>query len=396
MTRFRLLLSNEVKLFRTAIPIHLVVILQPTIMYLLMAVILVHPTFDMYVAATATRSEVRPEREEGWAPTETRGRLLIAAMEEVGSPVGQPYIKPILVNCRGDSQRGWQGEGVARQVITVEERDGVATAVQIYGLIDSNLVKNLRNRLTAAGLRLWNEELGERAVEVRQRPWLPRDVPYSVYFGMGLQTMAAFLAAAAIGAVLTAQEFELQTILEYRLAPAPPVQVLGARLTRLVLSGLIAAGLLLIAVGLVTGYWPSALWRVILILLSVGLIAGCVGVLAGLLLRKTIPAFLVALVSGFVGWILGSGFGLAAGFGSWYERVSRLTPFTHATELLFPSYYGQGVGSPLFSALFLVFLNVGLVVLTVLTYATVVQSLGVVRAAAPAAGTRSGAAEAER
>lgn len=344
MARFRLLLSNEVKLFRTAIPIHLVVILQPTVMYLLMAVILVHPTFDMYVA--------RPDTDVGW--------VLVGAMEEVGSPIGSPYIQPILVDRPGGA--------VSRQVVAVEERDGVATVVQVYGLIDSNLVKNLRNRLTAAALRLWDADLGDRAVVVHERPWLPYDVPYSVYFGMGLQTMAAFLAAAAIGAILTAQEFELQTILEYRLAPAPAALILGARLTRLVLSALMAAALLLVAVGLMTGYWPSALWRVVLILLFVGVIAGCVGVLAGLLLRKTIPAFLVGLVGGFVGWILGSGFGLAAGFGSWYERVSRLTPFTHATELLFPSYYDQSVGNPLASVLFLVLLSGGLVALTGLAY----------------------------
>jgi hypothetical protein len=344
MARFRLMLSSEIKLFRTAIPIHLVVILQPTIMYLLMAVILVHPTFDMQVA--------RPDTDLGWA--------LVGAMEEVGSPVGLPYIRPILVD--------WYGGAVSRQVVILEDREGIATAVQVYGLIDSNLVKNFRNRLTAAGLRLWNADLDERAVEVEQRPWLPRDVPYSVYFGMGLQTMAAFLAAAAIGAILTAQEFELQTILEYRLAPAPATLILGARLTRLALSGLIAATLLLVAVGLVTGYWPAALWRVLLILLSVGVIASCVGILAGLLLRKSIPAFLIGLVGAFVGWILGSGFGLAAGFGGWYERLSRLTPFTHAIELLFPSYYGQPVGNPLASVLFLVLLSGGLVALTGLAY----------------------------
>jgi hypothetical protein len=344
MARFCVLLGNEIKLFRTAVPIHLVVILQPTIMYLLMAVILVHPTFDMNV--------VRPDTHMGWA--------LVRAMEEVGSPVGPRYIQPVLVD-------GHEGD-ISRQMIVVEDREGGASAVQYYGLIDSNLVKNLRNRLTAAALRLWDADLGERAVVIDERPWLPRDVPYSVYFGMGLQTMAAFLAAGAIGGILTAQEFELGTILEYRLASAPVALILGARLTRLVLTALMAAALLLVAVGLVTGYWPRSPWRVVPILLLVGLIAGCLGVLAGLLLRKTIPAFLVGLVGGFVGWILGSGFGLAAGFGVWYERVSRLTPFTHATELLFSSYYGQSVGNPLASLLFLVLLGGGLVILTGLVY----------------------------
>jgi hypothetical protein len=344
MTRFRLLLIHEFKLFRTAIPIHLVAILQPTAMYLLMTVILVHPTFEMNVAR----------------PDSGQGRALVAAMRQVGSPIGLPYIRPFLVE---------PGRGpVTRQVVTVENRSGVPTAVQRYGLIDSNLVKNLRNRLTAAALRLWNAELGARAVTVQEHPWLPRDVPYTVYFGLAMLPMNAFLAASIMGAILTAQEFEFGTIVEYRLATAPLSLILGARLTRLVLSALMATGVLLVAVGLVHGLWPAGLWRVGLVLLSVAVIAGSLGVAAGLLLRRSILAFLVALVTSFVGWLLGSAFGLAAGFGGWYERISYLTPGTHAVELLFPCYYGMRIGTPLVSALVLGFLAVGMLTLSVLAY----------------------------
>jgi hypothetical protein len=344
MTRFRLLLVNEFKLFRTAIPIHLVALFQPTILYLLMSVILVHPTFDMYVD--------RPDSEAG--------RALVAAMEEVGSPIGLPYIDPILID--------WDGGEVARQVVRVEQRDGRQMAVQYYGLIDSNLVKNFRNRLTAAGLRLWNEELGHRAVGVDERPWLPQDVPYTVYFGMALLPMTVFLSASIVGAFLTAQEFESGTIVEYRLAPVAVASILAARLTRLVILALISATILMVAVGLVTGYWPAAPWLVGLILLPVAAIAGSLGVLAGLLMRKIIPAFLVGLVASFVGWIVGSAFGLAAGFGGWYERISRLTPFTHATELLFRQYYGASIGVPLVSVLYLLLLSAGMLVLMTLAY----------------------------
>ena len=66
-------------------------------------------------------------------------------------------------------------------------------------------------------------------------------------------------------------------------------------------------------------------------------------------MRRSIPAFLVGLVGTFVGWVLGSGFGLAAGFGGLYEAISRLTPFTHATELLFSQYYGASIGRPVAS-----------------------------------------------
>jgi len=344
MARFRMLLVNEFKLFRTGIPIHLVAILQPTVMYLLLTVILVHPTFDMYVD--------RPPTEEG--------RALVSAMREVGSPIGAPYINPILID--------WDGASVSRQVIAVEERDGVTTAVQHYGLIDSNLVKNFRNRLTAAALRLWNADLGARAVTVEEYAWLPQDVPYSLYFGMALLPMTAFLAASIMGAILTAQEFEFRTIVEYQLAPASISLVLGARLARLVLSALIAAAILLVTVGLVTGYWPGSLLEVALILLPVAVIAGCLGVLAGLLTRKSIPAFLVGLVGSFVGWVLGSGFGLAAGFGHSYEFISRLTPFTHATELLFSNYYGAEIGHPLASILYLSLGGVVMLVLAGLAY----------------------------
>jgi hypothetical protein len=344
MRRFQRLLRNEVKLFHTAVLLHLVAILQPTVMYLLMTTILVHPTFDMNVA--------RPNSELG---TE-----LLAALEQVGSPIGLPYVHPILVD--------WDGGAVTRQVVAVEERGGLPTAVQYYGLIDSNLVKNFRNRLTAAALRLWSAELGSRAVTVEQHAWLPRDVSYKVYFGLALLPMAAFLAAAAIGAILTAQEFEFRTVVEYRLAPAPPGLILGGRLVRLVLSALLAAGILWLAVGLVNDVWPDQIWLVGLTLLPLAVIAGCLGIVAGLLLRKSIPAFLVALVASFVGWILGGAFGLAASFGTGYERISHLTPFTHAVELLFPRYFGATVGSPGVSALVLVLMAGGMVTLTAVVY----------------------------
>jgi ABC-type multidrug transport system permease subunit len=334
MQRFLWLFGSELRLFRTAITIHLVAILQPTILYLLMIESLVHPTFEMNV--------LLPETDMGWD--------LIAAMRQVGSPIGAPYIDPILV----DSSQ-WE-----RQVIVVEERQDTLTAVQYYRLIDSNLVKNFRNRLTAAALVLWNQDLGERGVRVEEHPWLPRDMPYTLYFGMALLPMTAALAASIVGGILTAQEFEFGTILEYRLSPISPGLILGARLARLVLTGLFSVGVLLAAIGLVTGVWPASFWRAGLILLPVALIAAGLGIAAGLVLRKSIPAFLIGLVTSFVGWILGSAFGLAASFGGAYEFFSRLTPNTQAVELLFPLFLGGRVGRPAVPALALALMSLAM------------------------------------
>jgi ABC-type multidrug transport system permease subunit len=314
MRRFLLLIRNEFKLFRTALAVHLIAILQPTLMYLLMATIMVMPTFDMFVVEPETALEAD----------------LVSAMEQVGSPIGAPYINPILVP---EADPGY------RQVVEVVELNGAPTAVQHYGYIDSNLVKNLRNRLTAAALLLWNENLGAQAVTLEQHPWLPEDVPYTVFFGMAMIPLAAYLAAAMIGGYLMAQEFENDTILEYRLAPTSFLLLLAAKLTRLLLTALAAAAILYTAVGLLTGVWASSALAVLLLVLPLALIAGCIGLLAGMLTRSSLPSFLAALASAFLFWLVGSGFGLAAGFSPLFERVSRLIPNTPIVEMIFPYFY---------------------------------------------------------
>jgi ABC-type multidrug transport system permease subunit len=314
MRRFLLLLINEFKMSRTALVVHMIAVLQPTLMYLLMAVIMVIPVFDMYV--------VQPKSE--------LGNDFIAAMEEVGSPIGPDYINPILID---------KADPGHRQVIEIIDLDGKPTAIQRFGYIDSNLVKNLRNRLTAALLVLWNTELGNQAVSVTEHPWLPQDVPYTVYFGMAMIPLAVYLAAAMIGGYLMAQEFEEGTILEYRLSPTPFPLLLAAKLTRLLLTGLAAGAFLYIALGLITGVWASSTLAVFLVLIPLTIIAACIGITAGLLTKSSLPSFLAALASAFAFWLIGSGFGLAAGFSPVFERISRLIPNTAVIEMLFPYFY---------------------------------------------------------
>ncbi|MCP4541202.1 MAG: ABC transporter permease [Chloroflexi bacterium] len=349
MTRFRLLLLNEFKLARTALPIHLVAILQPTLMYLLMSLVLVQTTFDVYVTQ----------------PTTDKGHALVAAMQEVGSPIGLPYINPIIVSAEEAAQ---MESSTLRQTVAVESRDGVPTAVQRFSLIDSNQVKNLRNRLTAATLRLWDEALGDAAVTIEEHPWLPADVPYTVYFGMAMLPMTTFLAAVFIGGVLTAQDFEFRTIAEFRLAPIAPAWVLTARLTRLVFLALLSAGVLLLAQGWRTSFWPDSVWQVGLVLLPVAITASSLGIIIGLLFRRSIPSLLTGLIAGIGCWILGGAFGLTSGFGGLYEKVSRLTPNTYAVDLLFFRYYGTKVGNPSASILALTLFSVSVLTLAFLTY----------------------------
>jgi ABC-type multidrug transport system permease subunit len=343
MRRFGLLLLNEFRLTRTALVVNLIAVLQPTVMYLLMAVIMVVPTFDMYVV----------ESEEDYG--------LISAMEEVRSPIGPDYINPIMLVKPEDGYR---------QVIEIEQRNDLPVAVQRYSYIDSNLVKNLRNRLTATLLVLWNQQIGSQAVTVDEHPWLPEDVSYTVYFGMAMIPLAAYLAAAMIGGYLMAQEFEHGTVLEYRLCPTHYTVLLGAKIIRLLLTAILAGAILYTTLGLATGVWASAILPVFLALLPLTLIAACIGLLAGLLTRSSLPSFLISLATAFAFWLLGSGFGLAAGFSPSFERVSRVIPNTPVIEMMFPYFYSgrQVAARPVVGGIQLLVYCIVLVGLVIVVY----------------------------
>lgn len=317
MRRFSLLLSNEIKLTRTTLPIHFIAIIQPALMFSLMAYVLITPTFKMNVQK----------------PTIPEGEGLVEAMGEVGSPIGEAYIQPIILD--------WDPHDPipGGQIVGLDAVRGVPTGTQYFNVIDSNMVKNFRNRLTAAALLLWESNLKSAAIELKEKPMLPRDVSYHVYFGMAMLPLAAFIGASFVAAFLTAQEFEFKTILEYRLAPAPWSLVIGVRLLRLCLTGAISAGILGVLIYLFDRTGPSSLVLAGLLILLMSLIGASVGTAAGLILRSTLPAFVISLALAFFTWLVGGAFGLPAGFGGAYEMVSRWVPNTYAVKSLFNLYY---------------------------------------------------------
>jgi hypothetical protein len=117
---------------------------------------------------------------------------------------------------------------------------------------------------------------------------------------------------------------------------------------------------MLLAIGWQTGYWPDSLWRVGLVLLPIAIVGGSLGILIGLLFRRSIPSLLTGLIAAIGSWILGGAFGLVSGFGKFYQALSRLTPNVYALELLFPRYYGTHVGNRLFAILTLALFSVSM------------------------------------
>ena len=321
MKRFIDLFMNEVRLARTAVPSHIVAIIQPTILYLFMGAILGSPLMTMNLKQ----------------PETSVGQELQIAMQEEGSPIGDLYIDLTLVEQS-------QPEDL-RQVIVIEEENGVQTAIQRYGLIDGNQVKNLRNRLTSAALSLWTDELGDQAITVEEHPWLPKDNPHKFYFGMGLLPMAMFLATVMLGSVLTAQDFEFGTIQEERLAPTSVILPVVARIARITLYAYLSVILLLLVSGFMTGFWPASVLPIFAALIPVGIIGGGFGVILGLIFRNSVTVYVLSLGFSMALWLFGNSFGLT-NFGGLYAFFTKLSPNSYAVELIFPQFFGREIALP--------------------------------------------------
>jgi hypothetical protein len=315
MRRFFYLLFHEMILFRTNLAIHMVAVIQPVIFFIAMSFVLVHPTFDMKIEESESRYFIP----------------FIQTMKRIASSIGPHYIRP-EIKARNSEYYD--------QMIKLEIRGGKLTAVQYFGLIDSNLVKNFRNRLKAVVLSLWNKNLEKRAVSIVEKPLFFTDFSYIIYYGLALIPMAAFIAAVLIGAVLTTQDFENRHILEYRLSSKSSLLCLSARFIKLFMLSLLSSGLIIITTGIMTGHWPDDIFFVLFVVILLSSIAGSIGMAAGLIFKKTIPAFVVGLTLSFAGWILGDAFGIASGFSGTYYILSRFMPHSHAVELLFPGYFG--------------------------------------------------------
>ncbi|MBI9048006.1 MAG: ABC transporter permease [Anaerolineaceae bacterium] len=321
MKRFILFLRSEIKLLLNHKVVLIVALLQPALMYSLMSIVFVEPTFDLYINPPQNQQE----------------QLFLDAMQQVGIESGIPYINPIVVE---ENESNW-----IRQFINLETINGKLHVNQTFGHIDSNLIKNLRNRGTAAALIYWQDELGDQAIAIHEVPILPKDIVFIAYFGMALIPMGIFLGTGITSAILASYDFENGMILEMRMSPLPDGQHLLVQFLRIISIGMLSACINIFTVGIISGVWPSQIFSLVLPVGLLALAGGCLGMVSAFITRKALPAFLITLVISLLNWLLGDAFGLSSGFAGWYERLSYLAPNRYMVEILFPHYYHLEAGS---------------------------------------------------
>jgi ABC-type multidrug transport system permease subunit len=157
--------------------------------------------------------------------------------------------------------------------------------------------------------------------------------------------MGIFLGTAITSAILTAYEFENGTILEMYMSPRPDWQHMLIQFLRIIGIGFISAIINISSVGWISGVWPTNIIDMIFPICLLALAGGSLGMLAGFITRKALPAFLISLVVSLLNWLFGNSFGLSTGFTGWYETFSYFAPNRYLVEILFPHYYHVHAGS---------------------------------------------------
>jgi len=325
--RFWWLLQAEFRLTKGLLPFHFIGIVLPLVDFFLLVQFGPTVALTMYTAADGS-------------PQAARLVTAMASLRAEGVPDGPYYIDPQPLPA------GAQLGPTVQDAVEMQAHGEGVQVTHRFANIDSNLVKNYRNRLTGAALDVWEEELGGRAVALDLEPRYAIESGYARYFGMGLLVLAAFMSSVFIGASLMAKDFEDGTILEARLSPVSPALILAARLVRLVLTSLVAVGLAAGVTGVLLGIWPDDLWRFAGLMVLCTVTTASYGLTVGLLVRRLLPSFLLGLVTAVALWIVGGGFALPLVLGPALRALSRLAPTTYMIQLLIPLYYPGSASDP--------------------------------------------------
>lgn len=202
------------------------------------------------------------------------------------------------------------------------------------------MTKNYRNRVTASVYAWSADRLNGSNIVVREYPVHADDISWSRALGVSVFGMGVLFTGLLFGLLSMTQEFQDGTMLWLRLAPRPPVLVVGAKLIACLLKSAIAGLILVGALWAFTGVLPARP-LVLAGALTMGyLSAAAVGLLVGFISRNTMTSLLTALVSAVILWVGGGGLGPMFAFGSTAVTLSKFNPATHIIDLVRWSYFG--------------------------------------------------------
>lgn len=279
-----------------------------------------------------------------------RGEAFIEAMLAVRTPSGTPYLRverrdpAVLRNRPPDKYVAVLELPVDFDVKGVQEHGPVAH----YGAVNENTVKNYANRLHEAQSQYLTQNLlGFRPIRVQEEARYSRDVPTRRGMAVGLMAYAFLLSGGIFGGILVTREFESHTMKVIRISPVNRCLLLLSKgLVAMLLTFVAGAIYVVVAAGWLTGAWPAAAGTFLSTAVALSATGVALGTAVGMVLRSSVPVFLVSLVACLTMWIIGGGFASLRLYSQLQQQVAQFFPLTHGLNLFWYSYFGGRPAPP--------------------------------------------------
>ncbi|AWA44197.1 hypothetical protein DBV13_09440 [Trueperella pyogenes] len=148
------------------------------------------------------------------------------------------------------------------------------------------------------------------------------------------------------GQLAMTSEWENRTTTLLALAPRSPASLAGAKIVAAFVKAVVAGGVLVGVVALLTPIPIPHPWVLTGTLALMCATFAAVGLILGLAVRSVMTAFLLSLVFSLSLWVAGGGFGDLSYFDATTQLIGSLNPATYALDAVRYSYFG-GVLNPL-------------------------------------------------
>lgn len=207
--------------------------------------------------------------------------------------------------------------------------------------IDKNITKNYRNRLTGAISNFFYTQFPERAIQISETSLYGKDPSWASFFAASILIFGILLSGLLFGTLSFTREWELNSIDLLKLSPINPIYILSGKFLGSLIKSIITVVLYIIFVTLKLKILIFNSPEIIGIICLAYFTAIIIGMLIGIALKQSLVAFITALISSMLLWVLGGGFGTSVGMAKGIQMMININPISKYVKLVMHSCFND-------------------------------------------------------
>lgn len=324
---FRLIriIEKEFKEVRSHIVFSLVSIISPIFFLLVFyATITNDITFSSYIVDNSGQ----------------KNNELVDTIKEIKNPNGSNYLNIASINeteaelLTEQDRLYWYTEIPAGYISQTDSK----TTVKInnhYYQVHQNFVKNIRNRVNLGVLTYVEDTiLKNKAVKFSEERVNSKDITMGNVLASGLFTFVFFMAGIVNGGIVWAREFESKTIRLIKLSPGKFKAVFCGKFITAFILTLLSGAFFFFFSNMLLAFIPANPVQLIALCLILSVFTVLTGFLLGMVLKHSIPLFIVGLIGSVVLWILSGGVGTLGMFSPAVQMAAKLFPMHYYLQMI--------------------------------------------------------------